>query len=42
MELAQILEFLFKTKVEEKFIDQFLYNNKILYDEIIENIKMKE
>ena len=42
MKLVPILEFLSKTKDVRKFIDQFVYNNKILYDEALEIIKMKE
>ena len=42
MKLVPILEFLSKTKDVRKFIDQFVYNNKILYDEAMEIIKMKE
>ena len=42
MKLVPILEFLSKTKDVRKFIDQFVYNNKILYDEANEIIKMKE
>ena len=42
MKLLPILEFLSKTKDVRKFIDQFVYNNKILYEEAIEIIKMKE
>jgi len=42
MKLAPILEFLIITKDEEKFIDQFLYNNKILYEETSKNIKIIE
>ena len=42
MKLVPILEFLSKTKDVRKFIDQFVYNNKILYEEAIEIIKMKE
>ena len=42
MKLVPILEFLSKTKDVRKFIDQFVYNNKILYEEAFEIIKMKE
>ena len=42
MKLVPILEFLSKTKDVRKFIDQFVYNNKILYEEAMEIIKMKE
>ena len=42
MKLVPILEFLSKTKDVRKFIDQFVYNNKILYEEANEIIKMKE
>ena len=42
MKLVPILEFLSKTKDVRKFIDQFVYNNKILYDEAMEIIKIKE
>ena len=42
MKLVPILEFLSKTKDVRKFIDQFVYNNKILYEEALEIIKMKE
>ena len=42
MKLVPILEFLSKTKDVRKFIDQFVYNNKILYDEAMGIIKMKE
>ena len=42
MKIVPILEFLSKTKDVRKFIDQFVYNNKILYEEAIEIIKMKE
>ena len=42
MKLVPILEFLSKTKDVRKFIDQFVYNNKILFDEAMEIIKMKE
>ena len=42
MKLVPILEFLSKTKDVRKFIDQFVYNNKILYEEAIEIIKIKE
>ena len=42
MKLVPILEFLSKTKDVRKFIDQFVYNNKILYEEAMELIKMKE
>ena len=42
MKLVPILEFLSKTKDVRKFIEQFVYNNKILYDEAMEIIKMKE
>ena len=42
MKLVPILEFLSKTKDVRKFIDQFVYNNKILYEEAMEIIKIKE
>ena len=42
MKLVPILEFLSKAKDVRKFIDQFVYNNKILYEEAMEIIKMKE
>ena len=42
MRLLPILEFLSKAKDVRKFIDQFVYNNKILYEEALEIIKMKE
>ena len=42
MKLVPILEFLSKTKDVRKFIDQFVYNNKILYEEATEIIKIKE
>ena len=42
MKLVPILEFLSKVKDVRKFIDQFVYNNKILYEEALEIIKMKE
>ena len=42
MKLVPILEFLSKAKDVRKFIDQFVYNNKILYEEAIEIIKIKE
>ena len=42
MKLLPILEFLSKTKDVRKYIDQFVYNNKILYEEALELIKMKE
>ena len=42
MKLVPILEFLSKTKDVRKFIDQFVYNNKILYEEALEIIKIKE
>ena len=42
MKLLPILEFLSKTKDVRVFIDRFVYNNKILYDEAAELIKMKE
>ena len=42
MKIVPILEFLSKTNDVRKFIDQFVYNNKILYEEAIEIIKMKE
>ncbi len=42
MKLLPILEFLSKTKDVRKFIDQFVYNNKILFEEAMEIIKIKE
>jgi Dullard-like phosphatase family protein len=42
MRLLPILEFLSKTKDVRKFIDQFVYNNKILFNEAMEIIKIKE
>ena len=42
MKLVPILEFLSKTKDVRKFIDEFVYNNKILYEEAMEIIKMKD
>ena len=42
MKLLPILEFLSKTKDVRVFIDRFVYNNKILYDEAAELIKMRE
>ena len=42
MKLVPILEFLSKTKDVRKFIEQFVYNNKILFEEANEIIKMKE
>ena len=42
MKLVPILEFLSKVKDVRKFIDQFVYNNKILYEEAMEIIKIKE
>ena len=42
MKLVPILEFLSKTKDVRKFIEQFVYNNKILFEEAMEIIKMKE
>ena len=42
MKLLPILEFLSKTKDVRKFIDQFVYNNKILFEEAMEIIRIKE
>ena len=42
MRLLPILEFLSKAKDVRKFIDQFVYNNKILFNEAMEIIKIKE
>ena len=42
MKLYPILEFLSKTKDVRIFIDKFVYNNKILYDEAMELISMCE
>ena len=42
MKLVPILEFLSKTKDVRVYIEQFVYNNKILYEEALEFIKMKE
>ena len=42
MKLVPILEFLSKTKDVRKFIDEFVYNNKILYEDAMELIKMKD
>ena len=42
MKILPVLEFLSKTKDVRVFINRFVYNNKILYDEASEIIKMKE
>ena len=42
MRLLPILEFLSRTKDVRKYIDQFVYNNKILFNEALEIIKIKE
>ena len=42
MKLVPILEFLATTKDVRRFIEQFVYNNRILYEEAMELIKMKK
>ena len=42
MKLVPILEYLSKTKDVRKFIDQIVYNNKILFEEAMEIIKIKD
>jgi hypothetical protein len=42
MKLVPILEFLSKTKDVRKYIDKIVYNNKILFEDAKELMKMKE